>query len=96
MEPPGRNAETLILLTGAVLGEGRALPKGLKIDEKTGPGKKVQNKRVFLRNCAENAENGVSVSPAGFPCCLPFRNPGAQSCPEWSQRGPRGAQGCSK
>ena len=48
MEPPGRNAETLILLTGAVLGEGRALPKGLKIDEQTGPGKRVQNKRFFL------------------------------------------------
>ena len=48
MEPPALNAETLILLTGAVLGEGRALPKGLKIDEQTGPGKNVQNKRVLL------------------------------------------------
>ena len=92
MEPPGRNAETLILLTGAVLGEVRALLKELKIDEKTGPRKRVQQKRVFLRNCAENAENGVTNPPAGIPCCLPFRNPGVQSYPEWFQRGPRGSQ----
>ena len=47
MEPPGRNAETLILLKGAVLGEGRALPKGLKIDEKRVPEKVCKTNVLF-------------------------------------------------
>ena len=48
MEPRGRYAETLILLPGAVLYEVWTLPKSFKIDEKTGPGKEVQKKQVFL------------------------------------------------
>ena len=47
MEPRGRYAETVILLAGAVFGEGRALPKGAKINEKTVPGKRPLKNDVF-------------------------------------------------
>ena len=50
MEPRGRYAETVILLAGAVFGEGRALPKEAKIDEKTGPGTRPLKNVFFYEN----------------------------------------------
>ena len=58
MEPRGRYAETLILLAGSILGEGRALPKGAKIDEKTGPGKKPLTNNVFYENVPKSVKRG--------------------------------------
>ena len=96
MEPRGRYAETLILLAGAVLGEVWAPPKGAKIDEKAGPRKRPLKNSSFLRTCAQKREKGAGDSRAEFPCCVPFRHPGAQSGPKVSQRVPRGGQGRPK
>ena len=44
MEPRSRYAETLFLLAGAILYKVLAIPKSIRIDAKTGPGKDVQQK----------------------------------------------------
>ena len=89
MEPRGRYAETLFLLAGAVRYKVLALPTSIKIDEKTDPRKEVHTKHVFLWKYAKLWENGVSVSPAKFPCCVPFRNKKTKVAKET----PKGAQG---
>ncbi len=88
MEPRDRYAEMLFLLTGKPLYEVLALQQNFKIDEQAGPGKEVQQ-QVFLCKYANMCENGESLSPAKFPCCVPFRNKKTKV----AKKTPKGAQG---
>ncbi len=72
MEPRGRYVETLFLLASRILYKVLALPTSIQINDKTGPGKEVQQIHLFLCTSDNTCEHGVILSPAKFPYCVLF------------------------